>query len=301
MKYLRVFESVKDENELEDFCKDHLAYLLDGDYELSVIWQGHGFIGSPKDCYNVNLCKLNENDQAVGFTWAEVKDYYIPFLHMLNNEYEIMSEGKGVRNSGDFEVPCICLYNGNQNFCVSIEDVLSGDPLPNRYDDVALLEITLQCEMKKITESVNQDLELDDVEHYLAYLIDEGFEPKSIIKGGGFTGVQPQQSINMERKLSEQERLEILSSGLTAKSIIIGIKSAPMKVHFSDRFTPAVLLSNYKCEMLDKVEFLAQDCADKILLSLSDQFSSTKIIMSFKTVSDHGETLFIRLQIILIE
>lgn len=317
MKYLRVFESVKDERELEDFCKDHLAYLLDGDYELSVIWQGHGFIGSPKDCYNVNLCKLNDNNQAVGFTWTEVKDYYIPFLHMLNNEYEIMSEGEekksyirilfGVsRNAGDFEVPCICLYNGNQNYCVSIDDVLSGGPLPNRYDDVALLEITLQCRMKKVTESVNQDLELDDVEHYLAYLIDEGFEPKSIIKGGGFSDVQPQQSITMERKLSPEEWQDILRKNLTHKSVIIGVKSAPMKVHFSDRFTPAVLLSNYKCEILDKVEFLVQDCADKLLLSLSDQFSSTKIIMSFKTGPGHVQQynfgdMSIRLQIILIE
>jgi hypothetical protein len=160
--------------------------------------------------------------------------------------------------------------------------------------------------MKKVTESVNQDLELDDVEHYLAYLIDEGFEPKSIIKGGGFSDVQPQQSITMERKLSPEEWQDILRKNLTHKSVIIGVKSAPMKVHFSDRFTPAVLLSNYKCEILDKVEFLAQDCADKLLLSLSDQFSSTKIIMSFKTGPGHVQQynfgdMSIRLQIILIE
>jgi hypothetical protein len=95
-------------------------------------------------------------------------------------------------------------------------------------------------------------------------------------------------------------------TGLTTKSVMIGVKSAPMRVHSSDRFKPAVVLSNYKCEMLDQIESLAQDCADKLLLSLSDQFSSTKIIMSFKAGPgflqqyNFGD-ISIRLQIILIE
>ena len=135
-------------------------------------------------------------------------------------------------------------------------------------------------------------------------MIDEDFEVKSIIKGGGFSDVQPQQAISMERKLTQEEWRDILMTGLTTKSVMIGVKSAPMRVHSSDRFKPAVVLSNYKCEMLDQIESLAQDCADKLLLSLSDQFSSTKIIMSFKEGSGHQYTfvdMSIRLQIILIE
>jgi hypothetical protein len=301
MRYLKTFESIDLEKDLRDFCETYLAYLLDDDFELSVIWQGRGYMGPEKDCYNINLCKL-DNGSATGFTWNEVKDSYIPFLHMLDKQYEIMDEGEGSRNAGQWEVPCICLYNGSQNFCVSVKDVLSGEPLPGRYDDRPLLEITLQCGMKKVTESV--ELKLDDIEHYLAYLIDEDFEVKSIIKGGGFSDVQPQQSISMERKLTQEEWRDILITGLTTKSVMIGVKSAPMRVHSSDRFKPAVALSNYKCELLDKIEFLAQDCADKLLLSLSDQFSSTKIIMSFKEGSGHQYTfvdMSIRLQIILIE
>jgi hypothetical protein len=260
-------------------------------------------MGPEKDCYNINLVKLNDYG-ATGFTWNEVKDYYIPFLHMLNKDYEIMDEGEASRNAGQWDVPCICLYNGSQNFCVSIKDVLSGEPLPGRYDDRPLLEISLQVGMKKITESV--ELKLDDIEHYLAYLIDEDFEIKPIILGGGFAEVRPQQSISMERKLSPEEWKDILRKGLTNKAVIIGVKSAPMRVHSSDRFKPAVALSNYKCEMLDQIEFLAQDCADKLLLSLSDQFSSTKIIMSFKAGPGHVQQynfgdMSIRLQIILIE
>jgi hypothetical protein len=298
MKYLKTFESIDLEKDLRDFCETYLAYLLDGDFQLDVIWMGHDYMVHPEDCYTINLIKLNDYG-ATGFTWNEVKDSYIPFLHMLNKKYQIMDEGEDSRTSGQWDVPCICLYNGSQNFCVSVKDVLSGEPLPGRYDNVPLLEITLQVMMKKITESV--ELKTDDIEHYLAYLIDEDFEVKSIIKGGGFSDVQPQQSISMERKLTQEEWRDILMTGLTTKSVMIGVKSAPMRVHSSDRFKPAVALSNYKCEMLDQIESLAQDCADKLLLSLSDQFSSTKIIMSFKTVHNHGETIFIRLQIILIE
>ena len=149
MRYLKRFnESVDLENDLKDFCETYLAYLLDGDFELSVIWQGRGYMGPEKDCYNINLCKLDDYSSATGFTWKEVKDSYIPFLHMLDKQYEIMDEGEASRNTGQWDVPCICLYNGIQNFCVSIKDVLSGEPLPSRYDNVPLLEITLQVEMK---------------------------------------------------------------------------------------------------------------------------------------------------------
>ena len=157
MRYLKRFnESVDLENDLRDFCEMNLAYLLDNDdFRLSVIWQGHGNMGRSKDCYNINLCNLDEGIASAGFTWNEVKDYYIPFLHMLNNEYKIMSNedlnvGKRFdrQDAGDLEEPCIALYNGAQNFCVSVEDILSGDPLPGRYDDVLLLEITLRVEMK---------------------------------------------------------------------------------------------------------------------------------------------------------
>ena len=303
MKYLKTFESIDLEKDLRDFCETYLAYLLDGDFQLDVIWMGHDYMVHPEDCYTINLIKLNDYG-ATGFTWNEVKDSYIPFLHMLDKQYQIMDEGEDSRNAGQWDVPCICLYNGSQNFCVSVKDVLSGEPLPNRYDDVPLLEITLQVMMKKITESV--ELKLDDIEHYLAYLLDEDFEIKPIILGGGFAEVRPQQAISMERKLTQEEWRDILMTGLTTKSVIIGVKSAPMRVHYSDRFTPVVALSNYKCELLDQIEFLAQDCADKLLLSLSDQFSSTKIIMSFKVGPGHVQQynfgdISIRLQIILIE
>lgn len=311
MRYLKTFESVDLENDLRDFCEMNLAYLLDGDFRLSVIWQGHGNMGKANDCYNINLCKLDDG-RAVGFTWNDVKDSYIPFIHMLDKQYKIMSNedlniGKRFdrQDAGDWKGPCIALYNGGQNFCVSVKDVLSGEPLPLRYDDVSLLEITLRVEMKKIDESI--ELKIDDIEHYLAYLIDEDFEVKSIIKGGGFGEVKPQQSISMERKLTREELSSIYNCGLTHKVVILGIGNNPLKVfntpHNGHR--KESLLASYNCGLLTQVDERAHEAADRLLLDFTG-FSTSKIIISFKVGEgqyqqyDFGN-LSIRLQIILIE
>jgi len=306
MRYLKTFESIDLEKDLRDFCETYLAYLLDGDFELSVIWQGHGYMGPEKDCYNINLCKLDDYSSATGFTWNEVKDSYIPFLHMLQKDYEIMDEGEGSRNAGQWDVPCICLYNGSQNFCVSVKDVLSGEPLPGRYDDRPLLEITLQVALKKVTESV--ELKTDDVEHYLVELLDSGFEGVRVTKSPGvfsdrYKDVEPMTVVSMERKLTADEWQSILRTGIIYENVIIGVRSEPMRVFTSSQFKKPAPLSIFKSDILNQVEFFAQDAADKLLLSLSDKFVSKKIVMSFKTVTNSvvlNDTA-IRLQIILTE
>ena len=297
MKYLKKFnESIDSEEQLHDFCETYLAYLLDGDFELSVIWNGHGHMGKAKDCYNINICKL-ERGYATGFTWLEVKDYYIPFLHMLNNHYKIMDETESYRRSGSTNEPCISLYNGNRNFCVSIEDVLSGEPLPGRYDDRPLLEITLKVgRLKNITEAVEL-LKKDDIEHYLAYLIDEDFVVRGIFNGDKYKGVSgKQQSITMYRDVSAEEWDYIYKCGINNKTVIIGFGNKPTKVY--DDVTKDItskLLSNYRCNLLTKYDELAHEAADRLLLSFP-KFSKSKIVISFDWLN-----FTIRLQIILIE
>jgi hypothetical protein len=296
MRYLKRFnESVDLESQLRDFSESYLAYLLDDGYKVQVS------ATNLKTQFMIKLYKIDEINEeeyeSVDFTWLDVKDSYIPFLHMLNRDYDIIDD-------------VIEFYDGGYTLIdelveVEVEKVLSGDLLPHGLDNEYILEILVWINFDKpIKESV--ELKLDDIEHYLVYLLDEDFEIKPIILGGGFAEVRPQQAISMERKLTQEEWRDILMTGLTTKSVIIGVKSAPMRVHSSDRFKPAVGLSNYKCELLDQIEFLAQDCADKLLLSLSDQFSSTKIIMSFKAGPGHVQQynfgdMSIRLQIILIE
>jgi len=71
--------------ELKDFCNSSLAYLLDEGYEIDVYedtWR--------KDIrvfkINLNLPRQEEYDL---FYWNDVKNYYIPFLQMLERRYEL--------------------------------------------------------------------------------------------------------------------------------------------------------------------------------------------------------------------
>ena len=289
MRYLKRFnESVDIESQLRDFSETYLAYLLDDGYRIKV---------SPtnlKTQFLISLGKVDEiNDQEyddVDFTWLDVKDSYIPFLHMLNRDYDIIDD-------------IIEFYDGDDDTEFDIETILSGNPLPNGYDNESLLEILVWINFDKpIKESV--ELQKDDVEHYLVELLDSGFDDVRITKSlSRFKDHEPMTAISMERKLTADEWQSILRTGIKYENVIIGVRSEPMKVFTASQFKRPVPLSIFKSDVLDMVEFFAQDAADKILLSLSDKFISRKIVMSFKTVTNSvviNDTA-IRLQIILTE
>lgn len=152
---------------------------------------------------------------------------------------------------------------------------------------------------KPIKESVK--LELDDVEHYFVELLDSGFDNVRVTKSPD--NIEPMTAISMERALTTEEWQSILRTGIIYENVIIGVRSEPMRVFTTNQFKKPVPLSNFRSDILNQVEFFAQDAADKILLSLSDNFASKKIVMSFKTGA--GQYYFgdirIRLQIILTE
>ena len=70
--------------ELKDFCETNLVYLLDEDFELDIDSRFPGSTG------NVSFYLKRES----GFTWDEIKDYFIPFLQRLSNKYEIVDRIK---------------------------------------------------------------------------------------------------------------------------------------------------------------------------------------------------------------
>jgi hypothetical protein len=80
-------ESVNKE-ELQDFCDTYLAYLLDEGY--SIVVSEIGF-----DEYVLVLRNGRRLDNVpidspeLLFPWEEVKDHFIPFLHMLSKQYKI--------------------------------------------------------------------------------------------------------------------------------------------------------------------------------------------------------------------
>ena len=168
MRYLKRFnESVDLESQLRDFSESYLAYLLDDGYKVQVS------ATNLKTQFMIKLYKITEINEeeyeSNEFTWLDVKDSYIPFLHMLNRDYDIIDD-------------VIEFYDGGDELVeVDVEKVLSGDVLPHGRDNESILEILVWINFDKpIKESV--ELQKDDIEHYLAYLIDDGFDDVRVTK-----------------------------------------------------------------------------------------------------------------------
>jgi len=300
MRYLKTFESIDLEKDLEDFCETYLAYLLDDGYRIEVKST------TSKTQFMIKLSKITEINreeyESNEFTWLDVKDSYIPFLHMLNRDYDIIDDVIEFYDGGDDElVVSFAVVE------VEVEKVLSGDVLPHGRDNESILEILVWINFDKpIKESV--ELQKDDVEHYLVNLLDSGFDDVRVTKSPGvfsdrYKGVEPMTVISMERKLTADEWQSILRTGIKYENVIIGVRTEPLKVFIASQFKKPVPLSIFKSDILDQIEFFVQDAADKVLLSLSDKFVSKKIVMSFKTVTNSvviNDTA-IRLQIILAE
>jgi hypothetical protein len=94
MKHLKKFnESLQSDevDELKDFCETSLAYLLDDGYNVSLSIRDQ--VKYPGRNHIIVSLGLPEENYAVGyqkFNWNDVKDYYIPFLQMLQRRYELL-------------------------------------------------------------------------------------------------------------------------------------------------------------------------------------------------------------------
>jgi len=108
MMYLKRFNEAsflpKDINELQYFCDNYLAYLLDEGFGIRV---RHG---SREDRARIEFYK-DDVHFPVPFNWNDVKDHYIPFYQMLSKEYEISTTSVHEPNfyssrvsNGDYEV-----------------------------------------------------------------------------------------------------------------------------------------------------------------------------------------------------
>jgi hypothetical protein len=300
MRYLKRFnESVDLESQLRDFSETYLAYLLDDGYKVQVS------ATNLKTQFMIKLYKITEINEeeyeSNEFTWLDVKDSYIPFLHMLNREYDIIDDVVEFYVSVS---PSTTTNGGDDELVeVDVEKVLSGDVLPHGRDNESILDILVWINFDKpIKESV--ELQKDDIEHYLVELLDSGFDDVRVTKSP--YNNEPSTAVSIQRKLTYDEWQSILKTGITYESVIIGVRNEPMKVFTSSQFKKPVPLSIFKSDILNQVEFFAQDAADKLLLSLSDKFVSKKIVMSFKAGPGHLQQynfgdISIRLQIILTE
>ena len=105
MKYLKKFEGLEETtnfnsfltklDDLKQLCDGQLATLYDEGFELDYLVtkvtdpnndRDRGFV---LDCLHIQLNKFRR-DGRYSFKWVDVKDYYIPFLKLLNNRYDLV-------------------------------------------------------------------------------------------------------------------------------------------------------------------------------------------------------------------
>lgn len=95
MEYIKSFNENQNTEilELKDFCEINLAYLLDYGIELEVVENPGGF-------KNFVLVKINKFTLFFS-EWDNLKDYIIPFITRLNNEYLILKEINFLKKTGN--------------------------------------------------------------------------------------------------------------------------------------------------------------------------------------------------------
>jgi hypothetical protein len=138
MRYLRKFnESITDD--LQSFCNDNLAYLIDEGFRVKV------------DRTENNQVKIEIHKfyfpNWTKFTWDDVKDDVIPFLDILRDKYSFFEDIKFV--SEDQFVTSWGYYNYFN--------------LEYKYDDVIDDSFTLNQDLDRILREVGNTSDFDKI------------------------------------------------------------------------------------------------------------------------------------------
>ena len=104
MRYLRKFNedyTQQDLDELKEFCDDHLSYLIDEDYNVSVqdFETNAGsvlqvVVKPPKVIRKNNWVRKLETrlkEEEIGTPFSHFKDRLIPFVYMLLKDYRLIT------------------------------------------------------------------------------------------------------------------------------------------------------------------------------------------------------------------
>ena len=134
MKYLKRFnESVDMETvnlptafKLKSFTEDCLAYLLDDglNVEVQKAYKQEG--------YEISLYNARE------FTWRQIKDYYIPFIQLLSNRYELLPLYTFKDEVDNFIIKIAANYSGYYYYTHKdiINDTVDIDKCVTRFNSI---------------------------------------------------------------------------------------------------------------------------------------------------------------------
>lgn len=139
MKYLKKFNENNNKEELIQFCNDYLSYLLDNDaYEYKIEQPAPIFEIS----YEITL-KRKDNDK---FDWDDIKDYFIPFTNVLNDEFYLIE----IIFYKDYDTPS--KYTGiktKNSDTIDIYTILNDSLTEKEKDYITEITLTLNDKFKR--------------------------------------------------------------------------------------------------------------------------------------------------------
>lgn len=213
MRYLKKFNEAIEPDEIKDFCEMYLAYLLDDGYALAFNESGR--------VTQINFLKPRTDIEHIGIDWMnwdQIKDSFIPFLKMLDKEYDIKDNlilfqiraaaqiKMSFQDVIDDKVKekIFSVTKGYENHDYEHATVISSITIPVLDHSVGQYSWQLResRNIKKVFEDFKEDLE-DFAEDHLAYLIDDGFSVKttdSHLYGSGYTKIR----IELEELLNSE-------------------------------------------------------------------------------------------------
>jgi hypothetical protein len=231
MKYLKPFNEAISQEDLKDFCEMYLAYLLDDGYALAFWENGRvtqiDFVKPKTDVEHISVDWMD---------WDQIKDSFIPFLKMLDKQYDIKD------HLIFFQIRGIGVAQVKMSFQDVIDDKVKEKifTVTKVYKNLSYEQATVISSVKivvldhsvgqyswqlRTNESLKDDV-LEFTQDRLAYLIDDNFEISTYDShnyGGGCT------------KIAIVKR-----SGFTWEEIV-------------DRFSPFIYMLNKEYHILEIV------------------------------------------------
>lgn len=130
MRYLKKFnEEESFESDLSEFCDNYLSYLKDKGFDIKIEYLRYKSIAKH---FKIKISKPIEKSETTtrygSFNYSDVKDDFVPFIKMLDSNYEI--------SNSEIE------FSGGGRYIIKIDDLEKADGL-NHIIDISIIVQTM--------------------------------------------------------------------------------------------------------------------------------------------------------------
>ena len=133
--------------EIQEFCENCLAYLIDDYFCIET----NLYNLDPVSVSFVLIRRFSGKIEPILFSWGDVKDYYIPFIQMLQRKYNVINTSKSpsILNSEVQVVIRTSQYSLIADGITSIDDSVYYtlyevlEDKINPYDKIVLIRILI--------------------------------------------------------------------------------------------------------------------------------------------------------------